>query len=147
MSITDHSPSVHEIARPEPFGGITIDSTSPTYFVVGEHPYSYMGMDVFLVGRTSGLTAGEVDGTCVHYQDPDDSSRILVCQDTGTYESDSGDSGAPVFSIQGGTSVLMAGIHWARVGFVFPGGYIRRSFSPMSQVRIDLDMLEPLFHW
>jgi hypothetical protein len=69
------------------------------------------------VGRTTGQTFGEVLDLCMNFQVQFNSvNYILVCQDTASYGSAGGDSGAPVFRLTGGGDVQLVGIHSGRSG-------------------------------
>ena len=132
-----------EIARPQPYNGIIIDDTSP-FYVVGEVPSSVVGMDVWKIGRSTGLTWGKVKVTCVH-RNPNSRhpERVYLCQDGADYSSDLGDSGSPVFTEDSSYDVLMVGIHSNYEQLLFGA---RRYFSPMSQIRKSYPWLPPLLH-
>lgn len=75
------------------------------------------GATVQKVGRTTGLTQGGVNQTCEDVQPLGGASPfVLLCQDSATYSSEPGDSGAPVFQpvSAGSDQVDLAGIHWGR---------------------------------
>lgn len=83
--------------------------------------------------------------TCEHYKTWG-TDRVVLCQDAASFDSQPGDSGGPVFVIESGTNVLMAGIYRGRFDPNIFGMYWRRAFSPMSQVRQQYPGLELLQH-
>jgi hypothetical protein len=92
------------------------------------------------VGRATGWTSGEEDGTCVTVN-VFASNVQLLCQTfvtrAGTVLSGAGDSGSPVFQILGGTSVRLVGILWGgnESGDTFV-------FSPISGIQAELGVLD-----
>src|SRR5690606_18776518 len=105
-------------------------TSNPDLYIAYEVPESIVGDPVEKVGRTTGMTRGEVTRTCVdvHIWGND---HALPCQDFADYGSADGDSGSPVYSRYGADEVTMYGIHHAES---FWGDGI---FSPMWLVRID----------
>jgi len=89
------------------------------------------GQTVNKVGRSTGWTQGTVTAVCVHEPlNPPSPTQFLLCQTEANYNSAGGDSGSPVFMIEGSTdNVTLVGIHW---GMWLPAG--PRVFSPFGQV-------------
>ena len=92
------------------------------------------------VGRATGWTSGEEDGTCVTVN-VFASNVQLLCQTfvtrAGVVLSGGGDSGSPVFQILSGTSVRLVGILWGgnESGDTFV-------FSPISGIQAELGALD-----
>jgi hypothetical protein len=68
------------------------------------------GSSIFKVGRTTGGTMGTVTNTCID-TNVANSIVTMICQDRAGATSAGGDSGAPVFVLNGGFATL-AGILW-----------------------------------
>jgi hypothetical protein len=87
------------------------------------------------VGRTTGWTAGQVDGTCVTVN-VSGSNIQQLCQTLVTNNSedivDSGDSGSPTFQVVSGDNVRLVGILWGG------GGTHTFVFSPLKNVEDEL---------
>lgn len=94
------------------------------------------GTKVCKVGRTTGMTCGEVIKTCVDVR-PIGSDVIRLCQDIVSAYSSPGDSGSPVFKIENGEEVVLYGILWggSKDGKLFV-------YSPFSNIVRDLGKLE-----
>lgn len=129
----------HKLAKVTGMGSTTLDPSQPYYDVYWELPQSTVGMQVYKLGMKTGLTIGNVKDTCKHFRASSGSDRVVLCQDKADYDSDGGDSGGAVFTFNGSGQVVMAGMHRGRIG------YWDRTFSPMSQIRIDLYGLERLW--
>lgn len=66
------------------------------------------------VGRTTGLTSGLITHSCVSVQQ-EGSDIVMLCEHIAEYQSDGGDSGAPVFRVTNSPSthdVAALGVHW-----------------------------------
>ena len=97
-------------------------SSGNGFLIVGARPPEN-GEIVHKVGRTTGWTSGEVDtprrpdstcpGSPTNYADNLVDGSQFACLTRATYESDTGDSGAPVFFMESGSSseVTLVGIH------------------------------------
>ncbi|MBK8250716.1 MAG: hypothetical protein IPK85_25480 [Gemmatimonadetes bacterium] len=133
-------PELGTVAQPEfldldgaPYS-TTIDPNTPTFEVTSNAGHATWGDVLDKVGRTTGWTRGEVRGTCVDMRNGMDRVRIL-CQDLVTYNSDNGDSGAPVFVFQG--AVIRAhGLNWGSRERVLGG--TAAGVSPMANMTLDL---------
>ena len=97
------------------------------YFRIVAYSKSIEGEYIAKVGRTTGFTQGKVTGVCRNRTRPVHPNEMLVCQNTGDYERDGGDSGAPVFlcsttrkrcSVATVFDVHLLGIHSASEGGV-----------------------------
>jgi hypothetical protein len=104
------------IAKPTGLGSTTIDSNDPRFWVSMSYdsscyygPCQIYGDSISKVGMKTGWTSGTVNGTCFTILRP---GGHLLCQYSGTYNSDGGDSGSPVFQISFSPSVVAYGIHW-----------------------------------
>ena len=122
----------------------TFDSALPIIYPVLEHQIKWVASEsvsgelLEKVGRSTGRTVGEVNGTCVDQnvvkkvngQDVD-TKLTLLCQDKVSALSGSGDSGSPVFKIEAAAdnlpSVRLYGVAWSSNGQ-------DTWFSPISQI-------------
>ncbi|MCY4652312.1 MAG: hypothetical protein OXC95_04020 [Dehalococcoidia bacterium] len=120
-----------KIAKPVSVGSINVDHNSK-YRIVSDSYSALENETVHYVGRTLGLRAGQVEGTCItaHYTN----NRSILCQ----YEVDTtmagGDSGAPVFRITNNPStndVRLLGIAIAKS----MNGY---TYSPIGSIYNEL---------
>lgn len=91
-------------------GSITIDSANPTFSITSTSS-STVGQEVNKVGRTTGWTFGNVSNTCVTTS-VSGSNIVQLCQDFVDAGVGGGDSGSPVFSWGGSSSVSLRGILW-----------------------------------
>ena len=101
-----------KIAKPTAEGSIDVDHNS-AYRIVQEGIAS-VGDTVNKVGRTTGLTSGNVVDTCVHTDLSGD--RVLLCQTITHVHAENYDSGSPVFEITNSPNdddVELLGIVWA----------------------------------
>ena len=99
------------LARP-PFGTLNWNGTD--LYRINAADFTEVDRTVLKVGRTTGLTAGVVWGTCFN-TNVADSNHTMICQDIATYDSDSGDSGSPVFELTNSplaNDVKLVGINW-----------------------------------
>jgi hypothetical protein len=100
-----------------------------------------VGTRIDKMGRTTGWTWGEVTETCVdipdwfvEYYGPGTS---LLCQTEANYNSDPGDSGAPVFTWPlYGDEVTLRGIHVGR--YTREDGWVRRLFSDWTWIAFEI---------
>lgn len=103
-------------------------------FTINAESDPVLGETLNKVGRTSGRTQGLVTGTCVT-TNVSGSNITQLCQSFVAAGVAGGDSGSPVFSIDGGGNVTLKGILWGSSGgslFVF---------SPMSGIERELGQL------
>lgn len=102
------------IARPasrsSSSGTLTIDGVNPTFSITSTSS-SAVGHEVNKVGRTTGWTFGNVSATCADIG-VSGTNIVQLCQDTVNAGVGSGDSGSPVFSWGGSSSVSLRGILW-----------------------------------
>lgn len=91
-------------------GSITIDSSNPT-FTITSTSSSSVGQEVNKVGRTTGWTFGDVSTTCATVG-VSGTNIVQICQDFVDAGVGGGDSGSPVFSWGGSSSVSLRGILW-----------------------------------
>lgn len=95
-----------------------------------EEHYPVVGRLVIKVGKTTGVTLGEVTNTCLtvnSYTNDGDTGTTMICQARADYRSDSGDSGGPVFSLSQDNGWQLAGLHWRGGGTFSPIGQVQRS--------------------
>lgn len=107
------------IARPtiEAQGGpnrLLINDTKPVFPIKSER-LAFSGEPIHMVGQASGWLSGSVNRTCVPISYPTTTYKYL-CQDTGYYYPQNGDSGAPIFIRDTGNpdQVHIVGIHWGK---------------------------------
>ena len=115
--------------------GMASEPFTTNYEVVGTVPITLCGDQVTKVGRTTGLTAGDVSHTCVEVNSTSGNFTML-CQDIFEANNDFGDSGSPVFSYtQNHQQVRFNGLLW--------GGNGEDSvFSPVSAIEDELGDIE-----
>src|SRR4030095_10699088 len=80
------------------YGKITMLNTK--FHILGEVQFAIEGELLSKVGRTTGLSEGEVSDACVDinvYKNGVDTGLTLLCQDMVKAQADKGDSGSPVF--------------------------------------------------
>jgi hypothetical protein len=128
------------IYRTTGFNSIQIDPSNPFFTITGELTYgdlqglSPMDPNDFLhkVGRTTGWTRGPVHQKCMNMSPAP--GIMLLCQYSvqgGPPIAAIGDSGSPVFVLDGGNNVRLAGLLWGAQGDnVF-------LFSPMFGIRAE----------
>ena len=88
----------------------------------------YSGRIVEKVGHTTGITAGKIFRTCIS-STQDGTNKKFVCQYRVNADSDGGDSGSPVYTIEG-AGVRISGVLWGGRDKTF-------IFSPMSGIERD----------
>lgn len=124
------------VARTMGTGSITIDASNPNISLDAveaclSEPCHYNLRTVHKIGRTTGWTSALISSTCVTvYLD----NRALLCQFMAPYDSDAGDSGAPVFTLsESENDDMLYGIH---SGSYSASG--QRWFSKFRDVRAEL---------
>jgi len=132
------------IAKVSQGGDLTIIGYWPVVAIVRNPP---LGMPVNKVGQTSGWTSGRVTGTCqrtwTNWWDergPDGrpiANVVLLCQNEANYWVESGDSGAPVFSLRRNNTAILVGISWGHDQNIREISY----FSPVGGIMKDLNMV------
>lgn len=94
---------------------IGTETVDPGYFTGGACPAGFRCRQVVTkVGRTTGLTSGLVTHTCITAQQ-EDSDVVMLCEHLADYQSDSGESGSPVFHVNNSPTtndVAALGINW-----------------------------------
>lgn len=91
-----------KVARPSYTASAAAPLLSPPYTLVNDAPisifgYGAEGTQIEKVGRTTGWATGLVSESCIDYNIDVAAGLMLLCQYTGTYYAESGDSGSPVF--------------------------------------------------
>ena len=109
-SLSDFGRIARTTARGSASGSITIDAANPTFSITSTSS-SAVGHEVNKIGRTTGWTFGNVGATCADIA-VSGTKIVKLCQDTVAAGVDAGDSGSPVFSWDGGSSVSLRGILW-----------------------------------
>jgi hypothetical protein len=128
------------IARPDTYG--ETDWQNSGLFAVKWVIGPYIGMEVFKVGRTTGLTQGFMTQTNVDVPavTPEYPFAILLDQHKATYYSDEGDSGAAVFTFTENQNnlldIYLVGIHHHGAD---PGGN-ERTFSDVQYAQWGNDL-------
>jgi hypothetical protein len=92
---------VGTIARPASLNSIELNSTSDLegYFVYDTITWPVGGIGVHKVGRTTGLTTGTIDKSCTDsFASRDGINYMYICVSRADYDSDAGDSGAPILT-------------------------------------------------
>ena len=130
-----------KIARPtgRDNGSLTIDASHPTFNIDTAYPDAFcvwscnwVGITVDKVGRSTGWTRGSIASQCYDYFY---GTQGILCTFRATYNSDNGDSGAPVFRPDGlfadPYSATLMGVHFANDGTY-------RYFSYIDYVRTEL---------
>ncbi len=125
-------------------GSITINSSNPSFRIIGEIPIPIIGTELDKVGRTTGWTYGHLGETCININVAGSNIRML-CQNrvnklssTSQAISQSGDSGSPVFFWRG-NEVELAGILW---GGPSSGSGSSFLFSSMEKIEDELGSLQ-----
>lgn len=117
-----------EIARTTGVGSITISTTNPRWYIVGEQAM-LVNQVAHHVGSEEGCRYGPVTNTC---EDVDIGDYSFLCSLRYTAISDGGDSGAPVFRVVSSTNVKL-------VGILYGGDATTTLASPISQIRQELE--------
>lgn len=108
--LSDFGRIARTTSRDTASGSLTIDPADPSFTIVSTSS-SAVGHEVNKIGRTTGWTYGDVASTCADVA-VSGTKRVHLCQDTVNAGVDSGDSGSPVFSWDGGDTVSLRGILW-----------------------------------
>jgi hypothetical protein len=119
-------------------GSITIDPSNPNWVVhhSGGWRHPPLGLDIWMIGSVSGYQEGEIIRTCALTRSIT-TGNWLVCQAAGDYESDIGDSGAPILAYYlSGPYVRIVGTH---VGANEAGD--SAAFSPWQGIEDDFAMI------
>jgi hypothetical protein len=114
----------------EQTNGLSSLTIAGTYHISGERA-TVNGETVNKVGRTTGWSQGKVSGTCMNVG-VQGSKVVELCQNMVDAAVGAGDSGSPVFALNGSANVALLGILWggnsAGTQFVFsPMAGIERS--------------------
>jgi hypothetical protein len=133
-------PEVGKIAHTDSDLGSSVIDQNYSRFSVRDYKYGTEGMEVHKMGDNTGWTYGHITDTCVDVNLTDPPSATILCQNLADYNSNFGDSGAPVFYwIDSGQwdslAVDIVGIHWGLTG---DGEAI---YSPWDGVISDLGLI------
>jgi hypothetical protein len=111
-----------------------VDASTSSLTITSTLSYVVSDEIIHKIGKKSGWTYGAVEQTCVDFTIPgwpfDDETK---CSDRVDYNSEGGDSGAPVFSVVSGTNVQLRGINFAHDP-ITSDAYM----SNLGQIAIDL---------
>lgn len=110
-------------------GSLVVDPVQPTFSIIGEIAYGMVGDEVHKVGAITGWTRANITRTCVSQQI---GTTYTPCQEEAFLGGQSGDSGAPVFS-------LTAYPGWVRLRGVLSKP---SAFSNMFDIEWDLGSLQ-----
>ena len=126
------------IIRPIGLEQLSVSSSKPHFVIAGQRDAND-GERVYVVGQTTGLHTGTVQGTCQDWKKTWEGRYHAVrCSDVANYNSSGGDSGGPVFLWDGVSStVTLVGVNFAR-----NGTYDHAIFSPVSGIARDLGSFE-----
>jgi hypothetical protein len=99
-------------------------------------PSLFIGSPISKMGRTTMVTSGTVANICIasrQFENGVGTNRVMLCQAQGTYASQGGDSGAPVYRVMSTATnshiQLLLGVHWG-TSTIFPDqGPVRATFS------------------
>jgi hypothetical protein len=135
----DPGTDVYAILGHTYYRGVTLIEDEPFFYVVNEIAYPMVGDELQKVGQTTGWTGGNCSLTCVNVYIGSTPSTFLcqdIVDDGGNQVADAGDSGAPVFMLEGGLNVSLVGVLSA--GDVDGTVY---SFSAMENIQYELGSL------
>jgi hypothetical protein len=118
-----------QIAWPSSNGSLTVSGRRS----VDDVAEPITGDGVYMVGRTSGRTFGHVEYPCATLTKTN--GHVFVCQGVADYDSDVGDSGGPIVSLDGSTTVAAIGITYYRfVTFSGVTSHVHGVFSLMDGI-------------
>jgi hypothetical protein len=118
-------------------GSRTINDSVPHFVIDGVGDFSYVGLELDKVGRTTGWTYGDVTTTCDDRKGSDGVWRL--CSDVVNAGADGGDSGSPVFYYVGDGTVYLHGILWGGGGSGDDRYFV---FSPLEGIEYELGLLD-----
>lgn len=133
--INSTASSLGKIARTESFRGRRLEIVGDWTITAADDATTEFVLGTVLnkTGRTTGWSQGRVVGTCIN-SGIRGTNIVLFCQSVVQMRSNSGDSGAPIFEITGGTNVKLVGLMW--------GGFGQFTFwSPLKNIEDDLGNL------
>lgn len=127
------------IARPASQGTLTWNGTSTWRVVAAD--FTYETRAVRAVGRTSGMSTGTVSEVCANIG-VELTNIVMLCQDYGTWSSQPGDSGSPVFeaiNTPATYDVRLVGINWGGgeidgvpIGILSPFPYVENELGALT---------------
>ena len=123
------------IAKPASYWGISVDPDTAHYSITSDSGSAVVGDKVLKVGRSTGLTKGNVTHVCIEADDTTNTEWIgtYLCQTQVNVRSLPGDSGSPVFKVLNGDQVKL-------VGILTHGDSQRYQFSPLGRIFMDLGL-------
>ncbi len=131
------------------FGYMAVPDSNMTilnkFHIVGEVAFPLEGESLSKVGRTTGMTSGEVCDTCVDinsFSNGQDTGFTYLCQDRVEASSNNGDSGSPVFSWSSATLPPGATLPAYLYGVLRGGNGTTFAFSAMSNIEFELGQLK-----
>lgn len=131
---TTQSSNCEDCAMP-----LTVHPTSPALEITGSRDGVLENEVLHKIGKTTGWTYGAVEGTCEDWA-PSGGFWLVkrLCSDRIDYSSRQGDSGAPVFALNGNGTITLVGIHWGFVLHDYPDPWNDGIMSSLRQVKLDL---------
>lgn len=131
------------------FGYMALPDSNMTivneFHIVGEVAFPFEGESLSKVGRTTGMTSGEVCDTCVDinsFSNGQDTGFTYLCQDRVEANSNNGDSGSPVFSWSSASLPPDATIPAHLYGVLRSGNGTTFAFSAMENIEFELGQLK-----
>ncbi len=121
------------IAKPSSDWGTSVDPDTAHYSITRDYGVAMVGDEVLKVGRSTGRTRGDVSRVCFKSDDASNTQWIgtYLCQTRVGVSANTGDSGSPVFTVQNGDRVRLAGILTHRTTSSY-------NYSPLGRVFLDL---------
>jgi hypothetical protein len=110
---------------------ITVDPANPTLQITGHNGFIIEGEYLDKIGQTSGWTTGKVEDRC---GDAMDGGWVKLCSDRVDMSIKDGDSGAPVFSLNGDGTITLRGIAFGYVDLTYNDALM----SNLNQIEKDL---------
>jgi hypothetical protein len=111
------------------------------FHIVGKVAFPFEGEHLTKVGRTTGMTSGEVSDTCVDVNQ-NGSNITVFCQNRVEANSGPGDSGSPVFTWSSATLPPGANIPARLYGILWGGSAGHFYFSALANVEAELGQLK-----
>lgn len=93
-------------------GSLNVDPANPRFRIAGKGGFPFQGQPTNKIGASTGWTRGLVNQTCLDVKQPGRSWSWLRCQYSTYAGVADGDSGAPVFTVNGDGTVIVDGILW-----------------------------------
>jgi hypothetical protein len=121
-----------------------VDSSNPWINVNGDQPLVFVGLNVQKMGHFGGWTYGTVTATCQDLTMLDGSTshvHKVLCKHSSSTWMHEGDSGGPIFTWDGADGGSFLGLTSAYPCAVPAVSCSTESWSPLSQIELDLGSL------